>query len=111
MESIFLLVILLAVLVLPSFLLQRRQKRRLDEIRAIQESVAPGDKIVTTAGLHATVLAVTGETVTLEISPGVVSTWEKFAVVQNLSRAIGAVRESEAAPSVEDRHPENNDQP
>lgn len=85
MESIILLFAIAAVLVLPSLMIQRRQKRRLDEIRMVQENVTPGDVVVTTAGLHATVQSVGDTTVELETSAGVVNTYEKFAIVQNLT--------------------------
>lgn len=105
MESMILLILIAAVLVLPSLMIQRRQKRRLDEIRRVQENVTPGDVVITTAGLHATVQAVAETTVELESSPGVVSTYEKFAIVQNLSAEQAAA--AETAPEATDEVPNN----
>ncbi|MEY6446043.1 preprotein translocase subunit YajC [Corynebacterium pseudotuberculosis] len=83
--NFLLLIALLLVLVLPSFLLQKKQKRRMQELKELQDSVMIGDVVVTTAGLHATIWGIDAETVELETSPGVVSTYEKFAVVKNLT--------------------------
>lgn len=81
------LIVLLAIFLIPTFLMSRRQRARMAEIQKIQNSVVPGDRIVTTAGQHATVVGTTEDTVDLEIAPGVVSTFEKLSVVRVLSKA------------------------
>src|SRR5260370_1399419 len=42
--------------------------------------LGPGDRVHTSSGLEATVVAITDDTVDLEIAPGVVTTWMKLAV-------------------------------
>jgi preprotein translocase subunit YajC len=46
----------------------------------LQESLRPGDRVHTTSGMEATIVAITDDTVDLEIAPGVVTTWMKLAV-------------------------------
>ncbi|ANE05339.1 preprotein translocase subunit YajC [Corynebacterium crudilactis] len=86
MDIIF-LIILLGIFIVPTFLMSRRQRARMTEIQKLQDSVVPGDRIVTTAGQHATVVSTTADTVDLEIAPGFVSTFEKLAVVRVLFKA------------------------
>ncbi len=95
MDSIILLVLILVVVTIPSFLIQRKQRRQMDAIRLVQENLVIGDKVVTSAGLHATVTAIAETTVDLETSEGVVSTWEKFAILRNLTQT-----EAEKQPSL-----------
>ena len=96
--SIILLILILIVIMIPSLIIQRKQRRHLDTIRQLQENLMIGDVIITTAGLHATIRGITDTTVELETSPGVVSTWEKYAVIKNLTQEKKAQPAVEAAP-------------
>ena len=58
----------------------RRQKRAMQATIDLHESLRPGDRVHTTSGLQATVVAITDDTVDLEIAPGVVTTWMKLAI-------------------------------
>jgi preprotein translocase subunit YajC len=58
----------------------RRQRRAMQATIDLHESLRPGDRVHTTSGLEATVVAITDDTVDLEIAPGVVTTWMKLAV-------------------------------
>ncbi|MBV7281013.1 MULTISPECIES: preprotein translocase subunit YajC [unclassified Corynebacterium] len=122
MSTLFLLIIL-ALFLLPAFLQMRTQRKRLNEIRQVQESLRPGDRVVTSAGLYATVRDRSENTVDLEIAEGVVSTFELIAVVRTLE-APGAesapvmeeTSEQPLAPQYEEQsaegvHPENLEQP
>ena len=60
---------------------QRQRARALAEVRA---SLAPGSRVVTTAGIHATVRSVEGGEVVLEIAPGVLVRFADGAVVRVL---------------------------
>ncbi len=53
------------------FMMIRPQQKRRREAQAMQSSLGPGDEIVTIGGLHATVVSVEDDVVTVEISPGV----------------------------------------
>ncbi|HKI42323.1 MAG TPA: preprotein translocase subunit YajC [Mycobacterium sp.] len=77
-----LVVFLPFVLIMGGFmyLQSRRQRRSMQATIDLHESLRPGDRVHTTSGLQATVAAITEDTVDLEISPGVVTTWMKLAI-------------------------------
>jgi preprotein translocase subunit YajC len=58
----------------------RRQRRAMQATIDLHESLQLGDRVHTTSGLQATIVAITDDTVDLEIAPGVVTTWMKMAV-------------------------------
>lgn len=58
----------------------RRQRRAMQATIDLHKSLRPGDRVHTTSGLEATVVALTEDTVDLEIAPGVVTTWMKLAI-------------------------------
>ncbi len=90
MDSIIVLVLILIVVTIPSFIIQRKQRRQMEQIRQLQDNLTIGDRVVTTAGLHATVRGIDETTVELETSEGVISTWEKFAIIRNLTETNAA---------------------
>lgn len=92
-----LLILIVLLLFVPQFLLQRRQKKQVQELKQLQDNLAIGQRVMTTAGLHAVVRGIEETTVDLEIAPGVVSTWEKFAVLRNLSEEAEAASKQQAA--------------
>jgi preprotein translocase subunit YajC len=53
------------------FLMIRPQQKRRREAQSMQSQLGPGDQIVTIGGLHATVVSIDDDIVTVEISPGV----------------------------------------
>lgn len=88
--DIFLLLFLLVILALPTILMSRRQRAKMAEIQKLQDALQPGDRVVTTAGLHAIVVSVSEDLVDLEIAPGVVTSWEKMSVVRVVAPAAGS---------------------
>ena len=96
--SIILLILILIVVMIPTFIMQRKQRRYLDTIRQLQENLIIGDVIITTAGLHAIIRGIADTTVELETSPGVVSTWEKHVVIKNLTQEKKAQPAADAEP-------------
>ena len=96
--SIVLLILILIVIMIPSLIIQRKQRRHLDTIRQLQENLIIGDVIITTAGLRATIRGITDTTVELETSPGVISTWEKHVVIKNLTQEKKAQPAAESEP-------------
>ncbi|MCG5218815.1 preprotein translocase subunit YajC [Streptosporangium sp. KLBMP 9127] len=71
---------LVLLVVVFYFLLIRPQRKRQQEQVRMQSSLAPGTRVMTTTGLFATVVAVDGDEVVLEIAPGVESRWTKAAI-------------------------------
>ncbi|MBO0839439.1 MAG: preprotein translocase subunit YajC [Sciscionella sp.] len=72
--------LLIVVLIVPLFLSARRQKRQVQEQQELQNSLAPGDRVMTTSGLFGTVVDTTDDRIELEIADGVVTTWLRQAV-------------------------------
>jgi preprotein translocase subunit YajC len=62
------------------FLASRRQKRAMQATIDLHESLQPGDRVHTTSGMQATIVDIGEDTVDLEIAPGVVTTWMKLAI-------------------------------
>lgn len=83
MDFLFLLV-LLALIFVPSFLMMRRQRRQQGELQAMQASLKPGDLVVTSAGLHGAISSLTDTTVLLEVAPGVEVTFERIAILRSV---------------------------
>lgn len=86
--EILLLILLLLVFLLPSFLMMRRQRRNQAEIAAFQNSLQPGDRVVTVSGLHGAVVGIRETEIDLEIAPQVTVTLEKMSVVRGESQGM-----------------------
>ena len=80
MQLAFLFILLALMWVLLIVPRQREAKRR----RALVETLAVGDQVVTAGGIHGRVTALADATVGVEVAPGVVLTIAREAV---LSRA------------------------
>lgn len=78
MELLFPLLIL--ALLVPMFLGIRRQKKEMAKTAELQDSLTVGNRVLTTSGLHGTVVGLGDTTVELEIAPGVVTTWSRLVV-------------------------------
>jgi preprotein translocase subunit YajC len=66
------------------FLLFRPQRRRQQQQAKMQGMIQPGQRVMTTAGMLATVVAVEDDGVVLEIAPGVEARFVKQAIGQVL---------------------------
>ena len=95
--------LLLIVLVFVGFyfLMIRPQRRRQQAVQQQQRTVAPGARVRTTAGMYATVSAVDGDDVILEVAPGVDVRYMKRAIMEVL-----APGEEEETETVSDAHDE-----
>ncbi|MFI0421956.1 preprotein translocase subunit YajC [Spongiactinospora sp. 9N601] len=71
---------LILLVVVFYFLLIRPQRKRQQEQLRMQNSLAPGSRVMTTAGMFATVVAIDDEDVILEIAPGVEGRFVKAAI-------------------------------
>ena len=82
MESLFPLFLIL-MLTLVLFVLPARQRKKMQaQARALQESLRIGTPVMTTSGLHGTVAGLHDKTVDLEVSPGVVLTFARPAIME-----------------------------
>ncbi len=76
----FILLILFALLL---FVLPARQRKRMQEQqKSLQDSLSVGTQVMTTSGLHGTIAGLGATTVDLEVSPGVVVTFARQAVLE-----------------------------
>lgn len=80
MESLVLFLPFLLIMGGFMYFASRRQKRAMQTTIDLHESLQPGDRVHTTSGMEATVVAITDDTIDLEIAPGVVTTWMKLAI-------------------------------
>jgi preprotein translocase subunit YajC len=95
--------LLLIVLVFVGFyfLMIRPQRRRQQQAQQQQRTITPGARVRTTAGMYATVSAVDGDDVVLEVAPGVDVRYMRRAIMEVL-----APGEDEETETVEDAHDE-----
>ncbi|WP_121011377.1 preprotein translocase subunit YajC [Saccharothrix australiensis] len=78
--------LLLVLLAVPLFLSARKQKKAVAEQQALLNSLEPGDRVMTTSGLYATVADASDDTtIDLEIADGVVTTWLRQAIREKVA--------------------------
>jgi preprotein translocase subunit YajC len=76
-------IILLVVMALLLFVLPARQRKKMQaQTQAMQNSLTVGTPVMTTSGMHGTVVALGDNTVDLEIAPGVVVTFARPAILE-----------------------------
>jgi len=80
-----LLPLIIVLFAVPLFLGTRKQKKAMQQQQELQSSIAPGDRVMTTSGLYATVADSAEDTIDLEIAPGVVTTWLRAAVREKVA--------------------------
>jgi preprotein translocase subunit YajC len=79
------LLLILVVVVGFYMLMIRPQRRRQQQAQQKQNSVQPGARVRTTAGMYATVVAVDGDDVVLEVAPGIEVRYMKRAIMDVVS--------------------------
>jgi len=67
------------------FLMIRPQRRRQQQAQQQQRTLTPGSRVRTTAGMYATVSAVDGDDVILEVAPGVDVRYIRRAIMEVIS--------------------------
>ena len=72
---------LIFIFVIFYFLLIRPQQKRQKELKTLVDSVKTGDKVITSAGIHALVANVKERTVVLKIAENVKVEFDKSAIV------------------------------
>ena len=76
-------IILIALFAVVLFVLPARQRKRAQaQAQAMQDSLAIGTPVMTTAGLHGSVAGIGDKTIDLEIAPGVVVTFARQAILE-----------------------------
>jgi preprotein translocase subunit YajC len=86
MDPQFLPLLVIAALALLLILNSRRQKRAMADAHRMQKSLVNGDRVVTTSGLHATVVGSADETtIDLEIAPAVTTRWLRAAIREKIA--------------------------
>jgi preprotein translocase subunit YajC len=83
------------------FLMIRPQRRRQQAAQQQQRTVGPGARVRTTAGMYATVTAVDGDDVVLEVAPGVEVRYVRRAITE-----VIASGEDDASDTAEDADPD-----
>jgi preprotein translocase subunit YajC len=73
---------LILIVVVFYFLLIRPQRKRQQQQAQLQNQIQPGQRVMTTAGMIATVAAVEDDAIVLEIAPGVEARFVKQAIGQ-----------------------------
>jgi preprotein translocase subunit YajC len=89
------LLLTLVLIAIGWAVLIRPQHRRIREQQALIAAVGVGDRVITSGGIHATVLEADDETLRVEIAPGTVVTLARGAVAHRL--------DPEGAPAVVDQ--------
>jgi preprotein translocase subunit YajC len=101
------LILILVVIVGFYMLMIRPQRRRQQQVQQRQNTVRPGATVRTTAGMYATVTAVDGDDVVLEVAPGVEVRYLKRAIMDVVSPGEDT---EEAEDSYEEADAEDEDQ-
>lgn len=91
--SLWTLLLPVLLLALFYFVAIRPQRRRQREMQDMQGRIQPGQQIVTTTGMYATVVAIENDAVVLEVAPGVHSRFVK----QVIGRVIDPAADAPAA--------------
>lgn len=109
MDPILLLILMVVLLALPIWT-TFRQNKQLRQIREMQARLAPGAEVLTGSGQHGIVVAVDEKTVDLEIAEGIVTRWERAAIVRNVneeeSKAAAQATQAEQVRESEPKAPE-----
>ncbi|MEU4215929.1 preprotein translocase subunit YajC [Actinoplanes sp. NPDC026623] len=75
------------------FMMIRPQQKRRREAQQMQSALGPGDEVVTIGGLHATVVSVDDDVVTVEIAPGVEVRFARPAIARVVKSESAVVPE------------------
>jgi preprotein translocase subunit YajC len=76
---------LLLIIVVFYFFMIRPQMKRQKEIRKFRESLAKGDKVVTTGGIYGKITEIKETTVILEVAKDVNITVDKAGIIKDMS--------------------------
>lgn len=91
------------------FLMIRPQRRRQQQVAQQQNTVQPGARVRTTAGMYATVVEVDDADVVLEVAPGVEVRYLKRAIMEVITPGDAEAAEDGEFAEPEDIHDEESD--
>ena len=91
MESLPLLILVVLAFVVLFVLPSRQRKKAQANAQAMQDSLTVGTPVMLTSGIHGTVAGLGEGTIDLEISPGVVITVARPAILEIRKPAAGTV--------------------
>ena len=91
MESLPLLILVVLAFVVLFVLPSRQRKKIAANAQAMQDSLTTGTPVMLTSGIHGTVAGLGESTVDLEVSPGVVITVARPAILEIRKPAAGSV--------------------
>lgn len=90
MDIALLLPLMILVLIVLMFLQSSKQRKAVKALREMQDSLAVGDRVLTTSGVHATIVSLGEETLGLEIAPGVRTQWDRRVIREKFDTATSA---------------------
>ncbi len=79
------LVFIVVIIIMMWVLIYRPQRKAQKEQKAREESLKKGDRVITTAGIHGTILHVDTRTVTVQISDSSNVKFEKSSIIHVIS--------------------------
>ncbi|GAP67833.1 preprotein translocase, YajC subunit [Bacteroidales bacterium 6E] len=79
---------LLIIIVIFYFFMIRPQVKRQKELRAFRDSLAKGDKVVTTGGIYGKIVEVKDNVVHLQVDNDVTIKVDKAAVIKDMTDAV-----------------------
>lgn len=88
MQNLALMVLMFGAVGVMMVFGSRNKKKQAIKAKELQESIVVGTRVMTTSGMHATVTAVADDTIELEISPGIYTTWVRAAVREIVVPAV-----------------------
>lgn len=75
------------IIVIFYFILIRPQRKREKELRERQESLKPGDKVISAGGIYGIVREVQEEAVKMEVAPNVIIKIRKAQIVHTVGKS------------------------
>lgn len=88
-SSLFLPIAVVAIIGLMYFVMIRPQRNRQRQVMQVQNTITPGQKVRTTAGMYATVVALEDGDVVLEVAPGVHVRYLRRAIMDVIAPETG----------------------
>ena len=80
------LILLFGIIIIFYFFMIRPQQKKQKDQKKFIEQIKKGDNVVTAGGIHGKIMAIEGETVTLEVERGARIKFEKSAISLDSSK-------------------------